>query len=224
MADFVSAAPFLAEWEPASRRPEHPAAPRLARNVAELFRATPERDCGRQTVHAATTPRAPGAPARPPAIALFLDVPPRLGLAVGRRLLGAGWAVAPLYARWPVRHAVLPVERLVSWMAGGGSPAGPGRRPLEAEGTRPVRLCLLLDGERHWQVSPAILRRRFDNRYDYLAHMLPPAARLRHWGVVNVQWIGRTAGAPADLDAYAGSLVAAGLSAAFASVAQLCGP
>ncbi len=48
--------------------------------------------------------------------AVFLEAPPRLGLAAGWRLGGAGWAVAPLYGRWPAPGAVLPTERLTSWL------------------------------------------------------------------------------------------------------------
>jgi hypothetical protein len=73
-------------------------------------------------------------------------------------------------------------------------------------------LCLLLDPERHRPVGRRILRRRFDNRYDYADHMLPPAERLQGLGVRRVRWLGRAAGVQDDLGPYAASLVTAGIA------------
>jgi hypothetical protein len=81
------------------------------------------------------------------------------------------------------------------------------------------RLCLLLDGERNRRVSQDRLRRRFDNRYDYLAHMLPPAARLHRWGIQRAQWLSRAAAPPPDLEPYVTSLLAYGLPIASSRLA-----
>ena len=73
-------------------------------------------------------------------------------------------------------------------------------------------LCLLLDQERHRPASQRVLRRRFDNRYDYAGHMLPPAERLLRLGVRRARWLGTAAAVQEDLEPYAASLVAAGIA------------
>jgi hypothetical protein len=208
LADFVSAAPFVASQDVAPQVPRHRLARRLARGLA---------------VRAAAG--APGA-------VVFLEAAPRLALAAGHHLLRLGWAVAPLIARWPAADGVLPAHRLAQWLA--TLPAAPAATlpaappaTLPADSWRPPSgwpacLCVLLDAERSRPVSRRTLRRRFDNRYGYLAHMLPPAARLGEWGASRVLFAGQAAGAPADLQAYLGSLVAAGLVVDFVAVSQLC--
>ncbi|HEX2514563.1 MAG TPA: hypothetical protein VH257_07635, partial [Chloroflexota bacterium] len=126
LADYVLPAPFLAPWNPFPCLPQAAGAGAVVELVAR--RAAPA-GADEQTV-------------------VFLEASPRLGLAAGWRLGGAGWAVAPLYGRWPAPRAVLPAERLTSWLlavAGALFPPLPGARPL----------CLLLDAERERRVSPA---------------------------------------------------------------------
>ncbi|HEX2514043.1 MAG TPA: hypothetical protein VH257_05005 [Chloroflexota bacterium] len=193
LADYVLPAPFLAPWNPVPCLPQAAGAGAVVELVAR--RAAPA-DADEQT-------------------AVFLEASPRLGLAAGWRLGGAGWAVAPLYGRWPAPGAVLPAERLTSWLlavAGAlRAPATP--RPARAGGAPGARpLCLLLDAERERRVSPATLRRRFDNRYDYPDYLFPPPQRLRGWGVGRAVWAGPSAAFPPGLQDYAEGLVRAGIS------------
>ena len=193
LADHVLPSPFLAPWSPV---PLLPRAAGAGAVVDLLARRTPtSAGSGEQT-------------------AVFLETTPRLGLAAGWRLRGAGWAVAPLYGRWPAPGAVLPTERLTSWLlAVAGAPPRSATAPVReagAPGARP--LCLLLDAERARRVPPAALRRRFDNRYDYPDYLFPPPRRLREWGVGRALWAGPSASFPPGLQDYAESLVRAGIS------------
>jgi hypothetical protein len=207
-ADFVLPTPFLAGWVPVSRLPRHAQAARVVRALASrVERAT----------------------------AVFLEAPPRLALATGVRLSQQGWAAVPMIGRWPVRHALLPVEHLVNWLA--AAPPAPqieagaktGDHPLAHGATQGPSLaqadhppvCFLLDGERDRTVSPAVLRTRFDNRYEYGSFALPPAAHLRRGGFTRVLWVGTTAGAAPDLEVYADSLAAGGLAIEFAVLTRL---
>lgn len=169
---------------------------------------------------------------------VILEAAPRLALAVGMRLRQAGWHVAPAIGRWSIEGAVLTSEPMTAWLVGaldgvgtggpaGNPSAGPAGGPAGGAGadvgvraapagdlTAPERrraLCVLLDAERRRRVTPAALRRRFDNRYDYGPQMLPPAARLRNWGVTQVLWVGPAAALPPDLTTYGEALVAAGV-------------
>jgi hypothetical protein len=185
--------PFLAPWEVAPRRPRHPEARAVAEDLVVCATAAEGR------------------------LAVFLETTPRQGLAVAISLLRCGWHVAPLYGRWPppvARSGVLPTAPLAGWLvwlAQSYKPRRPGAQ--RAEGTAgELPLCLLLDQERHRPASQRVLRRRFDNRYDYAGHMLPPAARLLRLGVRRVRWLGKAASIQEDLELYAASLVAAGIA------------
>ena len=138
---------------------------------------------------------------------VLLEAPARLGLDVAFRLLGQRWSVAPLISRWPAPHAILPTQPLAAWLS--AVPPGGGGRPL----------CLVLDAGRYPAASAARLRRRFDNRYRYLDHMLPPATKLREWDIARVLWIGTAAMMPADLVGYERTLTDAGISVAALSFA-----
>jgi hypothetical protein len=141
--------------------------------------------------------------------AVLLEAKPRLGLAAAGPLLERGWAVAPLYGRWPAEGAVLPTDRVGGWLLSLAQGRAPGAHAAE-RGRR--ALCLLLDAERERRVSARTLRRRFDNRYAYLAHVLPPAPRFTEWGVQRVVWAGATANVAADLAGYVESVVQAGVA------------
>jgi hypothetical protein len=183
MAAFVLPTPFLWEGAVEPRVPQH----REARPVVAALTARVHQDgAGR--------------------VAAFADLPARLGLTTGHRLLQAGWRVAPLYGRWPAPEAVLPGRPLADWLLGLTAAMGTRHVPEAAP------LCLLLDGERTRPVSAATLRQRFDNRFSYLAHMLPPAAHLERWGVQYVVWAGTSATVRDDLAPYAESLANAGLA------------
>jgi hypothetical protein len=201
LADFVSVAPFLAAWATPPRAAHHPAARRLAERV--LARARAER--------------------RP--VAVFLDAPPRLGLATAAGLAEAGWFIAPLYGRWPVAPAVLPVEPLARWLA--APPVVDHRddrddhRDQPGEGVENRVYCLLLDAQRARRTSRHALRRRFDNRFEYGAYQLPPPAYWRRLGVERVIAAGPAAAMPADLEPYAEQLAAAGLTLDLLSLAAL---
>jgi hypothetical protein len=208
LADFVSVAPFLAPWTPGARAPAHPGAAHLVRRIRQRLAAHG---------HDPT--------------AVFLEAPPRLGLAVGRLLSMGGWTVIPLFARWPAPRAVLPVEHLAGWLLSGAAEwrertaayRHPENPPGAVDATDAVeaaavaargsaRLCLLLDAERARTVPPATLRRRFDNRYEYGPYTLPPGERLREWGIARVLWPGPAVAPAADLDEYAAALTAASIT------------
>lgn len=202
LADFVSVTPFLAPWTPVERAPVHPKAPHLVRCILERLAA----DGQSRT-------------------ALFMEAPPRLGLAAGRRLGAIGWTVVPLFARWPAPQAVLPVEHLAGWLLScaaewpsRSTPRGAAEKPPRVANARAPaspgspRICLLLDAERARAVPPKTLHRRFDNRYEYGAYTLPPGERLREWAVTRILWLGPTAMPAPDLDAYASALIAAGIT------------
>ncbi|MBI3971400.1 MAG: hypothetical protein HY332_08935 [Chloroflexi bacterium] len=227
-ADYVLVAPFLAGWQPVSRFPVH----RDAAGVTRGIGARADRD----------------------AVAVLLEATPRLALSIGARLQRYGWAVVPFFGRWPAERAVLPVERLTGWLAGAAAAfvaTGPsGDVPIELRGSTerpsrrcrslfpareggrgvssrldpPVQVCFLLDSDRRRTVTPLTLRTRFDNRYDYAEHMLPPAEYLWRWGVTRTVWVGRAATPPPDLDTYAHSLIAHGLTVELAPLAALIAP
>jgi hypothetical protein len=147
---------------------------------------------------------------------VFLEAPPRLGLAVGLRLGRAGWPVAPLFGRWPAPGTILPTDDLTAWLTGIadalGADARAGGPPLGAAEGVPAPPCLILDAERRRRIDGGTLRRRFDNRYDYLPYLLPPPRSLRGWGVAHLLWAGPAAVVPADLQEYAESVVGAGIA------------
>ena len=221
LADFVLPAPFLAPWPATPRLPAARGAPALAAALDARAGGPAARPRG---------DRGPGAfgAAGDAATALFLEAPPRLGLAAGLRLGRAGWTVVPLYGRWPAPGAVLPAERLTGWLLGvacalrpataGVAPGGPSQGDREGEGDgdgaaapRPDRLCLLLDSQRARPVAAGVLRRRLDNRYDYPAYLLPPPRRLDACRVGRVLWAAPAAAVPPDLQEYAEALVRAGI-------------
>lgn len=190
-ADFVLPTPFLAEWEAEPRPARHPQARRLARAIASRVN---------------------------PGTAVYLETSPRLGLATGTSLSASGWGVVPMIGRWPASRAVLPLGPLVNWLA---SPSPAADAPASAPPAGRSNSCFLLDGERSRPVSPATLRRRFDNRYGYGAFALPPAAHLTRQDISRILWICPTAGAPPDLVEYVESLIAAGLTLEFLPLSQL---
>jgi hypothetical protein len=216
LADFVLPAPFLAPWPAAPRRPAAPGAPAIAAALDARAGAADGGDGGDGSEGDAEGPRMVRT-------ALFLEAPPRLGLAAGLRLGRAGWSVVPLYGRWPAPGAVLPVERLTGWLLGVAcaldATAPPGAQRDDALGRAPpgrappgrARLCLLLDSQRSRPASAGVLRRRLDNRYTYLAYLLPPPDRLTAGGVRRVLWAAPTADVPPDLQDYADALVRAGI-------------
>lgn len=195
LADYVLPAPFFATKEPPPTPLRAAHAARVARDVAR--RAGHEIGGG---------------------TALILEATPRLGLAVGVRLHASGWAVAPLFGRWPMPRAVLPAERLTAWLtqamadAPAARSAAASRTRPDVPGDAPRLLCLLLDAERGRQVSQRTLRHCFDNRYDYATFLLPPPARWQRWGVTRVLWAGPAAVVPPDLATYAESLVESGIA------------
>jgi hypothetical protein len=214
LADFVSPTPFLAPWEPAPTVPRHPGA-------AGLAAALRRRVCARQRDASGHAPEACET-------AVFLDVPPRLGLAAAVPILAGGWAVAPLLARWPHPGAVLPAAALTGWLLALAAPPGTSLggqahprppQPLPSPGAHPA-LCLLLDSERLRRVSRPTLARRFDNRYAYGPYMLPPAGRLQTLGVRRALFVGAAAATAPDLAEYAERL-AAGLTVELASLSSL---
>jgi hypothetical protein len=146
---------------------------------------------------------------------VFLEAPPRLGLAVGLRLGRAGWPVAPLFGRWPAQATTLPTDDLTAWLTGIAdalvADTRVGRPPLGAAEGVPAPPCLILDAERRRRIDGGTLRRRFDNRYDYLPYLLPPPQSLRGWGIAHLLWAGPAAVVPADLQEYAETLVGAGI-------------
>ena len=198
LADFVLPTPFLFKTTPrlaapgGRRAPRHSLAGRLADGLVR---------------HEARELRAGRA-------IVFLEAPPRLALATAAALHRHAWRVAPAFGRWPIADAVLPGDALAAWLVG----APPSRPPTETE---TVPLCLLLDAERQRRVTPATLRRRFDNRYDYGAQMFPPPGRLRAWGVTRAVCAGPAAALAPDLQEYAGSLVSAGLLVELVRLADL---
>ena len=184
LADFVLPAAFLGAAPPQPRRPSHPVARRAAAATRRLASLEPDRT------------------------AVFLEAAPRLGLAVAGALLPRGWSVAPLFGRWPVDPpvaTVLPAEPQAGWLAWLAGEMDLVRDPKAGP------LCLLLDSERHRPVSRRALRQRFDNRYEYTSHMLPPAERLLALSVRRTVWMGPAALVPGDLESCAAALVAAGI-------------
>ncbi|MGH2353398.1 MAG: hypothetical protein ACRDJN_17480 [Chloroflexota bacterium] len=223
LADYILPEPFLAPQESAPRPPAYAGAAAIATRI--------------------------GARAAQGGAALFFEASPRVALAVGGRLSQAGWTVAPLFGRWPAPDAVLPVTRLTGWLtytakqfelrSPGGDPSklqrptsnwGPrvvaaratDKRHGPHDGDAPRRLCLLLDAERGRKASAQTLRRRFDNRYDYDAYQFPPAGRWLAWGVRHALWIGPAAAVPPDMEPYAETLVAAGMTVELVSLRALC--
>jgi hypothetical protein len=146
--------------------------------------------------------------------AVFLEAPPRLALATAHLARRRDWWVVLLIAPWPIPRAVLPVEPLLGWVR---RPPEPPRLPSNVVGNA----LFLLDASRHRAASQGTLRRRFDNRYEYLAHMLPPAAHLQRQGIQQARWISRTAAITDDLAGYADSLVAAGISLSLTPLTRL---
>lgn len=195
LADFVLPTPFLAAREPAPRTPRHPLAVRLADGLTRR-EARARVDAGRAIV--------------------FLEAPPRLALSVALYLRRRGWRVAPAFGRWALDGAVLPGEPLAAWLSGAPGSAMPSLTDGDTDA-----LCVLLDAERRRRVPASALRRRFDNRYEYGAQMLPPPERLRGWGVVRVLWAGPAAALAPDLQGYADSLVSAGLTTELVRLADL---
>jgi hypothetical protein len=207
LADFVLPAPFLAPWPAAPRLPAAPGAPAIAAALAARASGADGTD-GTDDAGGSWVTRT----------ALFLEAPPRLGLATALRLGRAGWSVVPLYGRWPAPGAVLPAERLTGWLLGVACALDPsataGAPRDDAPGrTSPglARLCLLLDSQRSRPASAGVLRRRLDNRYEYLTYLLPPPARLVAGGVRRVLWAAPAAAVPPDLQDYADALVRAGI-------------
>lgn len=218
-SDFVFPAPFLASDPPLSSRPARADRAGVVAAIGSFL------DAGQPCATAA----------HPGRRLLVLDLPPLLSVSAAPGLARSGCAVIPIFERWPHPVAVLPcvpLQRALIAAAGvtarseagavrtrqeplAGN-AGVRRRWRTTTGRPPpgdrTAVALLLDGGRDRAVSGCTLRRRFDNRYEYTRASLPRADQLREWGVVEALWIARTALIAADLQEYAESLLAAGIS------------
>ena len=188
LADFVLPAPFFYEGNVTPHRPHH-------QSSAALAGVLGARAAGGDSL----------------GMLVLLEAPLRLGLAAGVTLAARGWWVAPMFGRWPAERPVLPVAPLCGWLRWGASELQPlvgGARPVGAA----APLLALLDAERQPRVAARVLHRCFDNRYEYNAHMLPPAGQLCRWGVRRVLWAGASADLPDDLSPYGEALADGGLA------------
>jgi hypothetical protein len=131
--------------------------------------------------------------------ALLVDLPAARTLPLAPALSRAGLLVVPVIHRWCATRAVLPSDELLALLQHCSREVRPPRRDRGA--------AFLLDGDR---AGPARLRRgsrplrRFDNRYAYGPHALPPPAALRQEGIDRVMLV--TRGVPAqDLERFLGA-------------------
>ncbi|MBI3966948.1 MAG: hypothetical protein HY329_15045 [Chloroflexi bacterium] len=149
-------------------------------------------------------------------VAVFLDIPPAVGLAATARLGRRGFGVVPIYERLPLANAIVPgdiLPRFLVWHSRQVAPAGG------------AGFAFLLDAER-WPVRPPTerqLRRRFDNRYRYDYNCLPPIAVLRTRELRRVIWLSLGGIAP-ELGEYAGWLADGGLALTIGALSLPGGP
>lgn len=139
-------------------------------------------------------------------MAVIIDLPAVPVLEMASALAAAGLWVVPLIQRWLVDGAVLPAEPLARALY------TPPKTPVPPPA--PIGVVFILDGQRAGKPSRLDRRyrpRRFDNRYEYTPHVLPPPGVLAQHGVGRVSLLTRAGRVGPDLAQYVRDLETAGL-------------
>ena len=144
--------------------------------------------------------------AGPGLVAVIIDLPAVPMLEMASALAAAGCWVVPLIQRWLADGAVLPAEPLARALY------APPKTPVPPPA--PIGVVFILDGQRAGKPARLDRRyrpRRFDNRYEYTPHVLPPPGFLAQHGVGRVSLLARNGRVAPDLALYVRDLATAGL-------------